>query len=269
MLRPARPDQHRHGGQAAFSLVELLVVMAIIAVLSGLVLSVIGPVRALARRVQCASNLRQIGTGILTYSGDFTGHFPAHLWYNTSSWPYAFGDWGGTIGTSSSYHRADFYSDYLPAPRSTYFCPDGVRLQTLYVVDIQAGWLNFPAKPPTYWMPVINYTYFGGTDENGSNARKGPKGTWDARARSTLIADLMRFNTSGSDFTLVGYNWNHRGSDERDSTFRLTARSGGHMFHADGHVDWHSGTTDLLKHRQAMNSNDTKSYCAEQKNDPP
>ncbi|MBN8527343.1 MAG: DUF1559 domain-containing protein [Planctomycetes bacterium] len=252
----------------AFSLVELLVVVAIIAVLSSLLLSTIGPVKSLARRTQCASNLRQIGTGIIAYAQDYEGHYPAHLWYNTSSWPYAFGDWGGIIGQSSSYHRANFYWDYLPAPRSTYYCPDGVRLQTLYMPDVQAGWLAFPGKG-TNWMPVINYTYFGGTDENGRNVRRGPRGTWATSSRATLISDLMRFNSAGSDFTLVSYSWNHRGSDDRQQWIRLGERSGGHMFHGDGHLSWRSGTVELLKHRQAMNGNATRSYCAEQPGDPP
>lgn len=265
MARPsAERTWQRH---RAFSLVELLVVIAIIAVLSGLLLATVGPVKSLVRRTQCASNLRQIGLGILAYTQDWEGHFPAHLRYNTSSWPYAFGDWGGIIGQSSSYFRANFYWDYLPAPRATYYCPDGVRLQTQYMTDIQLSWLAFPGRG-TYWMPVINYTYFCGTDENGNNQRAGPRGTWAATARSTLISDLMRFNSAGSDFTLVSYSWNHRESGERGSAFRLNERSGGHMFHFDGHLDWHSGTAELLKHRQQMNSNATRSYCAEQSKDP-
>jgi prepilin-type N-terminal cleavage/methylation domain-containing protein len=254
--------------RSGFSLIELLVVIAIIAMLSGLLLSTIGPIRSLSRKMQCTSNLRQIGTGILAYTQDYDGHFPAHVWLNTSSWPYAFGDWGGTIGATSSFHRADFYWDYLPAPRTVYYCPVGVPLQTRYMSDIQSSWLAFPGKG-TAWMPMINYTYFCGTDENGKNARKGPHGVWDATSRSTLIADLMRFTSSGTDYTLVGYSWNHRESSEDGSSFRLNERSGGHMFHFDGHVDWHSGTADLLKHRQKMNGNDQKSYCAEQKDDLP
>jgi prepilin-type N-terminal cleavage/methylation domain-containing protein/prepilin-type processing-associated H-X9-DG protein len=56
--------------RAAFSLIELLVVISIIAVLAGLLLPSLGMVRASARRAQCASNLRQLSLGTMLYCDD-------------------------------------------------------------------------------------------------------------------------------------------------------------------------------------------------------
>ncbi len=55
----------------AFTLIELLVVIAIIAVLAAILFPVLALARAKARQTHCASNTRQIGTGILMYIQDF------------------------------------------------------------------------------------------------------------------------------------------------------------------------------------------------------
>lgn len=65
------PRQHRHG----LSLFELIVAMAILAMLFGIALPAIQSVRESARRMQCANNLRQIGTSLFTYHDSF-GSFP-------------------------------------------------------------------------------------------------------------------------------------------------------------------------------------------------
>ncbi|AHF90406.1 N-terminal cleavage protein [Opitutaceae bacterium TAV5] len=62
--------------RSAFTLIELLTVIVIIGILAAIIIPVTVKVRSSARRVQCVSNLRQIGIGIANYVTDNKGILP-------------------------------------------------------------------------------------------------------------------------------------------------------------------------------------------------
>jgi len=68
--------QRRSSHLSAFSLIELLVVITIIALLLGILLPTLPKVRDSARRAVCGSNLRSVGQGIELYKNAWKEVFP-------------------------------------------------------------------------------------------------------------------------------------------------------------------------------------------------
>jgi len=103
---------------AAFTLIELLIAITIIAVLGSLLIPTISLIQEKAYRTNCMSNLRQIGMGDVMYSGDNddrlmlrdTGHIQGA------------NKLAGQHNNSNSFNRSDFsLTQYIPA--KVWFCP--------------------------------------------------------------------------------------------------------------------------------------------------
>jgi len=63
---------------AAFTLIEMLVVIAIIGVLAALLLPALAAAREKARRTSCLNNLNQFSKALESYCADFSGYFPCY-----------------------------------------------------------------------------------------------------------------------------------------------------------------------------------------------
>ncbi|MET0263729.1 MAG: type II secretion system protein [Rariglobus sp.] len=106
----------------AFTLVELLCVIAIIGVLAAIIIPVTGKVRANARNSQCLSNVRQLAMGNLLYAAENKGQLIVHLGQTLGSnyiMPQAVRNEGNWHKAVARYMSLDKVST-----RSRFICPE-------------------------------------------------------------------------------------------------------------------------------------------------
>ena len=157
-------DTDMSRSRKAFTLVELLVVIGIIAVLVGILLPTLSRARESANKAACLSNMRQLGIGLLEYSTKYKGGYVPIGYIIKSShqraWSYA-----------ALYNRSDGYGPvilgYLVEANlikdgKTYYCPSETNSQWVY--NHGEGGLNdfISANPWPFPKPGTNMeTRFG------------------------------------------------------------------------------------------------------------
>ena len=112
-----------------FTLVELLVVVAIVAILAGLLLPALSRSKAAANSAKCKSNLRQLSTGLSLFVNDFQ----VYPLYNSmrpenplNPFPEHEGTWGEALDKQMGLKGA-VYTSELSADQSLWRCPGEKR----------------------------------------------------------------------------------------------------------------------------------------------
>lgn len=140
------------GASRGFTLIEVLVVLAIIVVICAILFPVLSRARAAARKTTCASNLHQIGLALTMYSDDHDALGPP-----TTGWHI----WGGN-GTNGDYPGPGWEERIDPyvKNRAVYRCPaaPGV-VQFAYFLNTRFFWL-VKGMPQVQWgCAAVNHAY--------------------------------------------------------------------------------------------------------------
>ncbi len=145
--------------RGAFTLVELLVVVAIIAILTAMLLPALRRAKENAKTAVCLSNLRQVGLAIHSFAVDNDGLLPranVDTNYTTAQWQfYAPGtQWDAQIWSYLGIGTAivDIYNGPSKTP-TPLFCPGSALYDDS---DIPYGWSPAHNK---YMLSMLSYSY--------------------------------------------------------------------------------------------------------------
>jgi prepilin-type processing-associated H-X9-DG protein/prepilin-type N-terminal cleavage/methylation domain-containing protein len=194
----ARPSQHR---LRAFTLIEVLVVVAIIALLAVLMFSSVKGFLEKGREAQCISNMRQLGAGLGLYVAEH-GAYPPSAAYN-----------GGFTGKNWWFTDALQYMD----GGSPYRIVNGIP----HIIELPKTPLKCPLVQQRGW-PFIDY---------GVNARALPWGLRTVPA-ATIANPAQTFLLAETTVWAAGVGW----GGALDEEFALRHNERANVLYFDGHV---------------------------------
>jgi len=217
----------------AFTLVELLVVIGIIALLISILLPSLQKSRQQAVKVQCASNMRQWGQGLQMYVNNNKGFFP----HNGRAFPPQYPASGRDLGWTSSITQ-QFFEDYLVKNKSVQ------ERQTDNVLYCPTqDWHRMVQNDPTGTGGLVGYFVLFGRETSPLNSANtmqyDPAGFPDGKEWVTkmkpagkyrhapILAYMLQFESGGKSW--AGYS----------SHLKQDKPTGGNFLFEDGHVTWY------------------------------
>ncbi len=170
-----------------FTLIELLVVIAIIAILAAILFPVFASAREKARQTSCLNNLKQLGTGLYTYLGDFDDTYPMARLSDGKKTPKV--DWGNYHCSPWNWKRA-LLAGYVKAVE-VFKCPSNDEVWG--VIDGTCGTNTGGDESNIHYKPVgkldgpqIPVSY----GLNGMCFHEGIPTTWGEENRGREAAEL-------------------------------------------------------------------------------
>jgi len=169
--------------RGAFTLVELLVVVAVISVLISLLLPAIFAARESARNVQCKNNLRQVGLATLNYAESFEGRMPFNV-----------GDGELTVKTESAMYAL---LPYCEGNESLFHCPNDLGSCESPIPFYVTFGTSFKLEGRALSEP--------GTPERTVQEYDAKKGTWknSVKKAKPLVIRYLKQHEVGLDYKKV------------------------------------------------------------------
>ncbi len=183
-------SSYAHGSPRAFTLVELLVVIGIIALLISILLPALGRARRQAVQVQCASNLHNIGIALLNYAQDNRQKFPQYYAVQGQTAPSTVngGNWLWDLEAGAR----DALMHY-GAPRTMLYCPrnaDAMNVNGLFDYSVTPTTPATGPLPDQYGFAVLGYAFL--------MTRADPSGYPNSEVNPTNLAPPYKWNYQSS-----------------------------------------------------------------------
>jgi type II secretory pathway pseudopilin PulG len=154
--------------RVAFTLLELLVIVAIVGVLARLLLPVLSSAKRKAAQTQCINNLHQIGAAMMMYLDDNNGIFPGpacQCSYHPQDWIY----WRTNTALYPPFEKSPVAGAMAGANRSLFRCP--LDLNDNDRITAVAG---DPNGPYLFSYSLTGYGMDAGTNIGMSSFFEGP-----------------------------------------------------------------------------------------------
>ncbi|MFM1866927.1 MAG: hypothetical protein RL591_335 [Planctomycetota bacterium] len=244
--------------ERAFTLVELLLVIAVIAIVVSLVLSGLSLIQTRAREAKSMSNMRQWGTGFISYAHDHEGRLPWEGLKEPNQIPVNLAQRSWWANAVPPYVGELSYSDYetdlasgstnaipLPANDSSIFIDPAAESPDPQLSDEEfRGWVGGGKRFYFNYAPnaeLNNKLDDLITSELDRRTRLSSLGQPGVTVIMLELRSVQReLESAGFSDPAMHPFWNellnrHMGDWQR---FAARHRGGGHMLFGDGHVEW-------------------------------
>jgi prepilin-type N-terminal cleavage/methylation domain-containing protein len=245
MLAPLRLYLMRHS--RAFTLVELLVVIGIIALLIAILLPTLNRARETANRAKCASNLRTLGQAFALYAHENKGNYPRTFYDPAAALTDAvppfvqrgasaaspFGGTSGFVGRNNITAAMFLLIRTQDITPESFICPSASQMTR----DNFGGGANSAKDRSNFTSIRDNLSYsYANPYPTDALAQGGYQLGKNLRADFAVSADVNAGRQGSYDVTMPQQN--SPTSEMRKANSPNHKGDGQNVLYGDGHVDW-------------------------------